>query len=887
MIQSKVNLISIHTFPYAPVPVVTAANELSGWLQDISGYKVPVNVGNSDDEFGMKFIIGTLSQPEILLLITQHQLPSSVRYDGYVITTFENTCMVYAHEPRGVVYACSYEIPRHTTIDSSEIVIDLDLLVEEPDDRLRAWCTWRQDSEFISVAVKRHRLNLVWLDGSVTSEVSLAKYPEYQPFIEAHVDSITRLQQQTNIAVDLAFSYGLETFIGGLNGIFTVPDYIYQGIIQEKPIMLAKGFYGGSEWAPYEWQDRPNFCPSQPATKMFYQDVVDEFITNHPGVDGICVGVGYDGYPLGCGCELCEDYDYYHRFQDQVMWVYEVVKRHHKKIWFWTWVCGCNSVIPGYDHYFGWVKDWAEANPDDVIISSFATEADFLITHKPNPVIGSRGPNDTGLVLLWPEYRGDGVVPAWLLEWMEKNLPILRQQGASGFVATDTVSSQREKDNLQGVEMYALSQMMWDNSITAAQAGLAYCQECFGASAASRIAGALLKTGEVVAKTLFLPSGVRFSGHSHIENDLRIMWDIYTLYDSAPSFLDQSQKDQITSSGPPYGPKVEAALKGLSLTNENISHILKGKDEAVQIAERIIDQVVAAEADLSPEHFEELFTRCQWLKGYAELFRGLARAFFYLKRGNPKDGVQVRRGADEMDEAMSSLPQDDLPLPFNIDAQFGGYPWMVTPPGELINALRVAGDLINWGIQNSPIGILGSEETVAALDSLYLPYTRLSKDSDFARVKVLVIGQAAMKDLDADGERMTEYIRKGGKVLLFNPSENWEAMPVRWLPGKVESWVCNHIDVTVTQLTHPVTLGYNKIRSEPISRFQATSAAVRDADRFSPFIKSFITVSNHWRSLTYPTVLAETDWDEGKLMINLLPENRTILLRSIAFLCKP
>ncbi len=233
------------------------------------------------------------------------------------------------------------------------------------------------------------------------------------------------------------------------------------------------------------------------------------------------MGVGYDGYPLGCGCERCQDYAYYDRFRDQVNWVYEVaVQKHHKKLWLWTWVCGTNSVLPGYEHYYGWVKEFAEANPKSVYISSFATEADFLITHRPNPVIGSRGPNDMGMVLLWPEYRGDGVVPAWLLNWMETNLPLLRLQGACGFAGTDTISSKREQDLIQSAENYALSEMMWDHSVTAEQAALEYCERKFGPQAAALIAPALLQSGSAITKTLFLPDGIRFSGHSHIENDL-------------------------------------------------------------------------------------------------------------------------------------------------------------------------------------------------------------------------------------------------------------------------------------------------------------------------------------------------------------------------------
>jgi hypothetical protein len=883
--KTNLHSLSIHFFPGAAIPVQTAAHWTSQWLKSHSEITVPVVDGSRVKKNGFQIILGTLDQPELKMLLVDKHLPLTVRLDGYVLALRENCLVIYGNHPRSIIYACGYELTKILTFKDDDILIDLDLLVSEPDDRLRAWCTWQQDLDFFPNAATQYRLNMVWMDASVTCEVLLPGYPEFQPYLRPHEDQILEKRRQTEKAVALSKSFGLETYIGGLNGFFVIPPYLYQGIIHHHPEMLASGYKGGSQWAPYEWQDRPVLCPSEPETRHFYQAIVDEFLTSHPETDGVCMGVGYDGYPLGCGCDRCQDYEYYDRFRDQVMWVFDIaVKKHHKKLWLWTWVVGCNSVIPGYDHYYGWVKEFSEANPTSVVISSFATEADFLMTHRPNPVIGSRGPNDMGMVLLWPEYRGDGAVPAWILDWMEKNLPLLRAQGAQGFAATDTCASIRKKDHIQGAEMYALAEMMWDHSVTAQQAALEYCARQFGAEAAHYLVPALRQSGSVIAKTLFLPGGVRFSGHSHIENDLRVMWEIYTLYDSAPSFLNAQQRQQIISSGPPYAHKVEALLPELQPTNEAICRIIIGKDQAVEEASWILNQIELARPHLTAEHYDEMKTRCLWLYGYARLFRGLATAFFHLRRGLPEDGKNVKEGTGEMSAAMSLLPQSGPPLPYDILAQFGDYPWMITPPFELINALESAGHLLELGVHSQPIGIFSSEEAIGALDTLFLPYTRISLDDDPYQFKVIVVGTAAMKLLDDQGEKLAAFIQSGGRLLLYNPGENWEALPTRWLPGNVQCWVCNHPKVTVTQPKHPVTAGYLDLKSEPISRFQATSAGVTEARRFSPFIKSFIVSTNQWKMLTHPGVLAETRWGDGIVFINLIPENRTILLRTLAYL---
>jgi len=872
--------------PQSPAPVMTAAQHLADWLNQETSLNISVSTVADSRQNTFQILIGTLDQPVIREQVQEHRLPASIRHDGYILALRGDTLVIYSQVPRGVVYACGYELPKHLVVHGPELDIDIETLVEEPDDEMRGWCSWAQDYGFLAHAATQYRSNMAWMEAQVAGEVLFPAYPALKPYIQPQEAEIRQRRATTEAGIAMARSFGLETFIGGLSSIWTLPPYLMEGLIYQYPEVIATSYQGGSEWPPYEWQDRPQICPSNPLTKQFYADLVDEFLTVHHEADGIALGIGYDGYPLGCGCEQCKNYTYYNRFHDQVKLVYDIaVTRHHKKLWFWSWVVGCNSVIPGYEHYYGWLKEFAEANPESVFISSFATEADFLITHRVNPVIGTRGPHDMGMVLIWPEYRGDGVVPAWLLDWMEKNLPVLRAQGARGFIGVDTRPLNRERDLIQAAEIYALGEMTWDHNKTAEQVALEYCREKFGAAAAPTVAAALRKSSEVIAKTLFLPSGIRFSGHSHIENDLRVFWDIYTLYDSAPSFLNEEQRKQIIQAGPPYAPKVQAALPGLAFTDENIAAIIRDKDEAVTGAGWMITQAELARPDLDLGIYEQLHTRFEWLLNYARLFRGLARAFFHLRMGRRTDAEKIIAGAEEMAAALAMLPQTGLPLPYDIDAQFGGYPWMITPPQELVNALRAVGELIAYGITEQPVGVIGSEEACGALDSIYLPYDRLLDfGGDLPHYRVIVVGPAAMQDLQKHSVIVANYGQKGGKLLFYNPTENWEALPTDWLPGKVQTWVCNHPSVRVTQPEHPIVQGYQQLKSEPITRFAATSAGVHEAARYSPFIKSFVAVSNDWKTLTFPPVLAEATWGKGRIVIDLIPENRTILLRALAYL---
>ena len=884
----EINLreIIITVYADAPLPVHTAASELATWFLIHGGYAPPIRSGEDRGGAGLEMILGSLEQPAVKELALRANLPVSIRHDGYVMALAGNKLLIYSEIPRGTVFACGYEWPRRASIQGDNLKIDFDRIIEQPDDDIRAIAAWDREIETMSMVAEKYRLNRVWMESLPSSEVLLPGEPGLWPYLEPHEGAIRALRRKTDQAITLGKARGLDVFFGSLASFWQLPAYLYQALSHVYPEVIATSYQGGSQWPPYEWQDRAQLCPSQAVTRRIYTAMIDELMAAHIEADGFAFGVGYDGFPLGCGCERCQTYSYADRFRDQVTLIYDVVvKKYGKKIWFWSWVVGGASAIPGYEHYYSWVKEFAEANPESVMIASFATEGDFNITHGLNPLIGQRGPADFGNVLIWPEYRGDGVVPAWLVDWMAESLPAYRAQGARGFVACDLRPHLRLRDVIQGGELFAFGELTWNADKTAEEVALQYCQEIFGEQAAPFIAAALRKSGEVIAKTLYLNDGPRFSGHSHIENDLRAFWDVYTLYDSAPFFLNEEQRKKVLEAGPPYQEQIEALLPGLAITDDNITAVMRGKDEAVSEAEWMIAQIELARPYLDPSLFEQLHTRCEWSLNYARLFRGLARAFFHLRMGRVKDGVQVIAGADEMAAAMQVLPQTGLPLPYDLDPQFGAYPWMITPPFELIQSLYAAGELLQSDLAEKAIGLFGCEEVAAALDSLYLPYERIFDwGANLDDYCLVVFGSGVMRQLSIRGDDVAAYVYHGGRLLLYNPSENWQALPSDWLPGSVQSWTCNHPQVRVTQPEHAITHGYASLKAEPITRFQATSAQVAEAAHYAPFIKSFLAVSNEWRTLTYPAVLAECAWGNGRILIDLIPENRTILLRCLSYL---
>jgi hypothetical protein len=568
-----------------------------------------------------------------------------------------------------------------------------------------------------------------------------------------------------------------------------------------------------------------------------------------------------------------------------------VVNKHHKKLLFSPWVTGGSFGIPGYDYFYDWVKDFADANSESIIISHYPIEGDFNLTHRLAPYVGKRGTHDMPWILIWPEYRGDGFALWLMLDWMENNLPALRVQGARGFFGVDCVSlKERERDILQGaLEIYALGEMTWKRGKTAKQVAADYCNKKFGNKAGPIIKAALLKSSDVGRNIFYLPSGIRFSAHSSLDPDLRVVWDINTVYDSATYFLSEEQRQKITKEGAPFLPKIEADLPCLAFTEQNVNDIIHAKDKAVSDAEWMVAQAELAREYLEPEMYEQIQTRFEWLLNYARFYRGFARAFFHIRMARQIDGEQVIAGADEMAAAFSVLPQTGEPFPYELpNPYFGGYPWTRIPLAPLIRDIRAVGELLTNGISEHPIGLMGSEDVADKLNSIYVPYERCLdlEDHHLARFSVIVIGPVFMRELRVYGEKVADYIQNGGKVLLYNQTENYEAMPTEWLPGKVESFMCNHPRVQVSLPKHPIVQDFNELRPEPITRFENASSQDVEAKKHAPCIKTFLAVSNEWRSLTFPEVLAETTWGKGRILIDLIPDNRTILLRSLVYLTR-
>jgi hypothetical protein len=188
----------------------------------------------------------------------------------------------------------------------------------------------------------------------LTSEVFLPILPELQKYLEPHIIEINRRREANEEQLALAKSYGLEVFAGGINALWQLPSYLYEGLIATMPDAIPTSFQGGSAWPPFEWQDRSLLCFSSTALRNLYIAILDEFMQAHPSLDGICLGVGYDLYPFSCGCKKCQKMSYHDRFHEQVQLAYEVaVTKNHKKLWLWPWVTGGSSVIPGDDHYYG------------------------------------------------------------------------------------------------------------------------------------------------------------------------------------------------------------------------------------------------------------------------------------------------------------------------------------------------------------------------------------------------------------------------------------------------------------------------------------------------------------------------------------------------------
>jgi hypothetical protein len=857
--------VKIVIYENSSLPVNTAAEYLAAGLSDRTGVRPGIERIPRPEQ-GKEQIIA-LADGNQPYKFDRTEYPV-IKSDGFGFVEKDNAIVAYGSIGRALIYAVYYLL-ENATLSAAMLIWDQGGYRTEPEFGIRNWMFYdiankarKAGDEIIPQLALRHRLNSVsyspYDKGVVGPRVHLDKaFPGFTAPFAGKYEEIKKRQQDSEYFVQQAKKYGLEVFAGWSPLDF--PEYVYEFIIANFPEYLAKGYQGSSDWPPYEWQERPKYCPSQEGLWKLWQYALNEFFDLHPEIDGLVMAF-YDGNQLGCGCSKCQNYEYADRYIDAIKYTNVVLTQRGKKMILFDWLPGGLQRRPGYDFFWKNLRNFVEGAPN-ITVATWETEGDFMMTHPPHPHIGDY-PNQIPGFQLWPEYRGWGKVPDWMVGHMSERLNEFKNKpGITGFYAIEG----NLDDRINAINFEAFGALTWDSSRKPEEIEVEYCKREFGAEAAP-LAGILRKCYE--ARCLYLHvNDVKFNGHSHLEYDLRTWEEVYVKYDGF--FFDKMEER-------------------LDANPQNISKIMSDMNRAVAISEEMLDELNGLKGKLSENDFTLVCRKLLWNLNYAKLWRGFARAFFHLKSLRKEGRLQehhvsgeIIAGAEEMKDAYSFLPT-------NLQ-QYGegvyydsGYPWSSPDLTSLIGQLRVAGELVSKVTKAEDIVVFGTGEAADFFDQLFIPYRVVEEyDPSIENCKVLIIDRSATSRFNKNWDKIVTALERGVKVLLDNPNRNFLA--VDKLPGRIQLNVCQYASAKVIDRSHPVTRGKKELAPEPIFYFGATSAYL-ESKQFTPGIKSYAAADNTWKPLTYPGMLLEKSVGKGALFLNLIPENRDLYLKIVNYL---
>jgi hypothetical protein len=849
----------------ATLPVNTAAEYLAAELSGRTGVRPEIR-RITRPENGQEQIVALVNGEEQGHL-GRTEYPA-IQSDGFGVMETGGAVVAFGNMGRALVYAVYYLL-ENAKISGLTFSWDQGNYRTEPEFGIRNWMFYdiankarKAGAEIIPQLALRHRLNSVSYSpfdkGVVGPRVHLDHaFPGFTAPFAGKNDEIRQRRQDALYFIGQAKKYGLEVFAGWAPLDF--PEYVYEFIAANFPEYLAKGYKGSSDWPPYEWQERPKYCPAQEGLWQLWQYALHEFFDLHPELDGLVMAF-YDGNQLGCGCPRCQNYEYADRYIDAIKCTNTVLMQRGKKMILFDWLPGGLQRRPGYDFFWKNLRKFVEGAPN-ITVATWETEGDFMMTHPPHPHIGDY-PNQIPGFQLWPEYRGWGKVPDWMAGHMSERLNEFKKKpGVTGFYAIEG----NLDDRINAVNFEAFGALTWDSGRKPEEIETEYCKREFGAAAAP-LAGILRKCYEARCLYLYV-NEVKFNGHSHLEYDLRTWEEVYVKYDGF--FFDRMEER-------------------LDANPQNIGKIITDMDRAVAISEEMLHELNELKGKLSESDFRLVSRKLLWNLNYAKLWRGFARAFFHLKSLRKEGRLQDHRaageiiaGAGEMKEAYSFLPANEQQYGEGVYYD-SGYPWSSPDLTSLIGQLRVAGELVSKIAKAEDIVVFGAGEAAEFFDQLFIPYRVVEEyDSCMENCKVLIVDGSATSRFNKNWDKIAAVLERGVNVLLDNPNRHFLAAGK--LPGRIQLNVCQYASAKVIDRTHPVTRGKTELAPEPIFYFGATSAYL-ESKEFNSGIKTYAAADHTWKPLTYPGMLLEKSIGKGTLFVNLIPENRDLYLKIVNYL---
>lgn len=375
-------------------------------------------------------------------------------------------------------------------------------------------------------------------------------------------------------------------------------------------------------------------CPSDPFWhEEFLPYKYKELFLALPDLAGIVCSIGTGEARLAisntfaCGCERCRDLDPVEWYKNVIMAMYKPFHEAGKKL-----------IIRD----FIYTKEEQErfqtafnAMPDEIVLSLKNTPHDFYPTFPDNPLMGhvEKHPQVTEYDVNG-QFFGWGAQPSAMLKDIRRRLKYGREHNVTGFLArTDWEGVQDWTcfDNLNMVNLYAIAAYAENENVSEEEIylrwlqGEHYLREDIAPGelkmCVETVRDVMDGTWPVVERTNFV-NGCLFSNDSC----MHLTPEQFTFIGGTHHSLSE------------WDPEKKDAL---AMTVDNIGRILKDKDDALEMCEKLADTVASGNMGLTEEAYGKWLEHFEFMRWYVRGFRLTARGYCFGRYLSERNGTDV------------------------------------------------------------------------------------------------------------------------------------------------------------------------------------------------------------------------------------------------------
>jgi len=673
--------ISIVIGAKAKEPEIEAAALICAGFEKKSGIRLKTITEDEKNLFKQKFIV--IGTPDTCSMLEKIKKPA---YDGFLIDAKSEKIILLGGTPGGALYAAG-KFLELIEINPDGFSIKEGAVLEEPSFKTRFFLDYNSyDLPLNPIEIelmRSNRFNSCMFGTNCSSAILLKdSFSQIYRLVKEKNNALANKKKQAVIAEKLAEikrRYGIENYIYLMLGI---PDHLREAVYETFPEIK-----GISRPDSYE---KAHMCPSESVTWKIWHAIVNEVIDMHPDASGIYLDIMHDGFGINCQCDRCRANglsEFPKELRIANIETYKALKARGKKLLYHTWSTNSKprkGRSQGSDSGIPWLMpgdmpEWLfreaiEWTPEEIEFVKMDTWGDVQPTAPMDPIIGKVGKHPQIVQFqIAGEYRGFNKVPCSMVQYLKDRINRCKKLGVSGVLVIPGGWIDPYyvfwKDIINSINFEAFAKLSWNVNEDVEKIWKTWAEKIYGDKASTYIIEALKKSQDIIEKSLAI-KGMNFNDHSGYPTSIPRMWEI--TWDWSNYWYPDS-------------------FERFAITPENISEIIKEKEEAIKAAGEMLDLIEKTKPYLKGKQYSELNERTLWLYNYVSIQRYLAEIYFRMlyveelsKKGSSDESQLglIKSAYKKLEEVHSKLPETAVmesyyeKLPDKNTPAYPVFPWL-------------------------------------------------------------------------------------------------------------------------------------------------------------------------------------------------------------------